>query len=71
MVPAYRGTRKTVMCAFVKLDFRENIAKQVKYLNVLKEGVLSEYNHGAELKLSRHLPICTTSRVSPYTSFKL
>ena len=71
MVPAYRGTRKTVMCAFAKLDLRENIAKQVKYLNVLKEGVLSEYNHGVELKLSRHLPICATSRVSPYTSFKL
>ena len=70
MVPAYRGTRKTVMCAFAKLDLRENIAKQVKYLNVLKEGVLSEYNPGAELKLSRHLPICATSRVSPYTSFK-
>ena len=51
MVPAYRGTRKTVMCAFAKLDLREKIAKQVKYLNVLKEGVLSEYNHGAELKL--------------------
>ena len=53
------------MCAFAKLDLRENIAKQVEYLNVLKEGVLSEYNHGAELKLSRHLPICATSRVSP------
>ena len=71
MVPVYRGTRKTVMCAFVKLDLRENIAKQVKYLNVLKEGVLLEYNRRAELKLSRHLPICATSRVSPYTSFKL
>ena len=31
----------------------------------LKEGVLPEYNHGAELKLSRYLPIFTTSRVSP------
>ena len=43
MALAYRGTRETLMYAFAKLDLRENIAKKVKYLNVLDQNFPTMY----------------------------